>query len=264
MKVVFSKYHGNGNDFILVDNRKNSFPKKDPGLISELCHRRFGIGADGLILLEKSKTALDFSMVYFNSDGKEGSLCGNGGRCITAFARSLGLIRKFVTFSAADGEHHSILLDYSPSVSKVRLRMNDPVLIKSGRDFFFFHTGSPHYVVTHSETDELNVVEEGRKIRYGPEFRKSGTNVDFIRRSRDGVFMRVYERGVEDETYSSGTGAVASALAASLLGWSRKENCIVNTKGGPLKVMFIRKGNSFSDVWLEGPVHKVFAGEVTV
>jgi diaminopimelate epimerase len=258
MKRTFFKYEGTGNDFILFDDRENSFDGNNSKLISRLCDRRFGIGADGLMLL-RNKKGFDFEMVYFNSDGNPSSMCGNGGRCISRFANDIGAVKKNeVTFMAIDGEHTAII-----GPETVKLKMNDVSEIESGTDFFFLSTGSPHYVKFMEAVSELDVYAEGKKIRNSERFRKEGTNVNFVSPDNGGIFVRTYERGVEDETLSCGTGVTASALAASLKGIvPATDKCAVHTRGGNLSVHFKREGNHFTNVWLEGPATFVFKGEI--
>jgi len=267
MIIRFSKYHGAGNDFILIDNRssvlRNSVNSTE--LISHLCHRRFGIGADGLILINTSHTA-DFEMMFFNSDGKEGSMCGNGGRCCVAFASSLGLIKDKTFFNAIDGKHEAIILNKDKDNTRVSLKMQDVGDIKKQDNCFVINTGSPHYVCFTKNVEQINVFEEGRKIRYNKTFTKEGINVNFAELRNDKLFVRTYERGVEDETYSCGTGVTASALAASLSGLSKnKKHYLIDTLGGELKVSFNKISEiSFTDIWLEGPAACVFKGEINI
>lgn len=258
MKRTFYKYEGTGNDFILFDDRENSFDTSNVKLIAHLCDRRFGIGADGLMLL-RNKEGYDFEMVYFNSDGNPSSMCGNGGRCISRFAMDIGAVKKNeVKFLAVDGDHIAII-----NKETVKLKMTDVNEIESGNDFYYMSTGSPHYIQFANEVAQLDVFTEGKKIRNSERFAKAGTNVNFVMPEKDGIFVRTYERGVEDETLSCGTGVTASALAASIKGIaSSAEKCLVKTRGGNLTVHFKRDGNRFSDVWLEGPATFVFKGEI--
>jgi diaminopimelate epimerase len=260
MKRIFQKYQGTGNDFILLDDREHSFDHTNEKLIAHLCDRRFGIGADGLMLL-RNKQGYDFEMVYFNSDGKPSSMCGNGGRCISRFAVDTGAVKKHeLNFLAVDGAHTAIV-----GPETVKLKMNDVTAVESGDGFFYLSTGSPHYVKFMEEVEKMNVVEEGKKIRYNDRFAKEGTNVNFVNKEKDGIFVRTYERGVEDETLSCGTGVTASALAAALSGnATAADKCTVHTRGGNLSVHFRREGNSFTNVWLEGPATFVFKGEIEI
>ena len=257
MTRTFYKYQGTGNDFILFDDRENSFAVSDKKSIAHLCDRRFGIGADGLMLL-RNKTGYDFEMVYFNSDGNPSSMCGNGGRCISRFAKDIGAVKKNeVKFLAIDGDHTAMIGDET-----VKLKMNDVKEIETGNDFYFLNTGSPHYVKFSANVSQLDVFGEGKKIRNSDRFVKAGTNVNFVMAENGGIFVRTYERGVEDETLSCGTGVTASALVAALSGTCKGEKCAVHTRGGNLTVHFSKKENSFSDIWLEGPATFVFKGEV--
>ncbi len=255
MQVTFFKYQGTGNDFILIDDREESF-NQDPTKIAYLCHRHFGVGADGLILLQ-NHPKLDFRMVYFNADGKPSTFCGNGGRCISAFAKFLGLVQTHATFSAADGIHEA-----SFEENLVRLKMSDVKGIKLLFDGdFWLDTGSPHYVRFVSQLDDLAVDRLGRDIRNSPPFRTEGTNVNFLEEEGEGAIrVRTYERGVEAETYSCGTGVTAAALVAGMKhkGLSKVQ---VKTRGGNLRVAFERVDDDhFSDIWLTGPAVQVFKG----
>lgn len=258
MSLRFEKYHGAGNDFILIDNRDHSFiPSKE--VISALCHRRLGIGADGLMLLEPSET-LDFSMRYFNSDGGEGSMCGNGGRCITAFARQLGIISTDTRFEAIDGTHAARILSAPGEPLRISLEMKDVGQIITGNDYYFLDTGSPHHVMFVKDLEHYDVVGEGRKIRYSKLY-PVGTNVDFAEFTEKGLFVRTYERGVEDETLSCGTGVTATALVFATLRNTDQTVSLI-TRGGNLSVQFRRNGESFTDIRLEGPVAHVFTGNI--
>ncbi|MDX2173517.1 MAG: diaminopimelate epimerase [Bacteroidota bacterium] len=258
MPIQFYKYQGTGNDFILIDNRKNEIELL-PEQIKLLCDRRFGIGADGLMLLELEPGA-DFKMIYFNSDGNPSSMCGNGGRCITAFAKQLGLITNKAKFLAVDGFHEA-LIDENEIVS---LKMQDVKSIEIGADYFYLNTGSPHYVKIVNNIQNFEVVKHGKEIRYNSRFKEEGTNVNFVEKINDELFVRTYERGVEDETYSCGTGVTAAALVAALEGISNsKNNCIIKTLGGNLEVTFDKVlEQNFYNIWLKGPAQKVFEGTI--
>ena len=260
MNFEFHKYHGTGNDFILIDNRKEKV-KLNTKQIAHLCHRRFGIGADGLMFLQNKK-GFDFEMVYYNSDGNESTFCGNGSRCLVAFAKELGVIKKNeARFIASDGIHSAKIKD-----DIISMKMGDVKNIEVTRDHYILNTGSPHYVRFSSAVKDADMVTEGRNIRYSDRFKKDGVNVNLAEKNGKSVFVRTYERGVEDETFSCGTGVTASALASSLKGIATGENdCKISTPGGELTVRFHRKkGNSFSDIWLEGPATFVFKGEVKI
>jgi diaminopimelate epimerase len=257
MRHTFYKYQGAGNDFVIIDNRENYFNKQDTKLIAYLCDRRFGIGADGLILIE-NHVDLDFKMVYFNADGNESSMCGNGGRCITNFANHLGIIDKKAKFEAIDGFHQAIVED-----GIIKLQMQNVTDIQKLDNYVFLDTGSPHYVICKNEIDKLNVKQEGAKIRYSKPFSKEGTNVNFVEKVSNDIFaVRTYERGVEDETLSCGTGVTAVALAMNYIGKTKNNLITLNTKGGDLKVSFDKKGNSYSNVWLIGPATQVYKGDI--
>ncbi len=263
MKLFFSKYEGTGNDFVIIDNRTGFF-NNNKKAIRFLCDRRVGIGADGLILLSEEE-GFDFRMTYFNADGKEGSMCGNGGRCITAFAYSLGLTGKQVRFMAYDGEHTARVLEENGNVYLIEIKMNDVSNIDVNQEFILLDTGSPHYVRFVDDIESIDVNNEGSKIRYSPKFKKNGTNVNFVKRSKNNLFVRTYERGVENETLSCGTGIIASALAASILGDKGINQHLVRTRGGDLKVQFERNDNlSFSDIKLTGPATFVYKGEISI
>jgi diaminopimelate epimerase len=260
MTLSFDKYQGSGNDFILIDNRDAIFDKSDVKLVARLCDRRFGIGADGLMLLEH-KTQADFEMIYYNSDGRLSSMCGNGGRCIMDFAKNLGVIRDQAVFLAADGLHEAHFKD-----SLVRLKMSDVKNIEAGEGFFFLDTGSPHLVKFVTELSAYDVFHEGRSIRNSPRFLSQGTNVNFAQSESDALFVRTYERGVEDETLACGTGVTAAALVAALKGVNSGTGQMnIRTPGGLLKVYYEQTGdNSFRNIWLEGPATKVFHGEIQI
>lgn len=261
MTITFYKYQGTGNDFIIIDNRNLIFDRKNKTLIEKLCHRKFGIGADGFMLLQ-NRTGYDFEMVYYNADGNESSMCGNGGRCIVDFARELKIIKDKAHFIAIDGEHEAHLKGNS-----VSLKMNDVKNIEIHPDFYFLNTGSSHYVEFVKDIEHVDVFEKGKEIRYNDRFKKEGTNVNFVEIKEDNqLFVRTYERGVENETLSCGTGVTASALAASLKENKSSRNSFnIKTLGGDLTVKFKKnKGDSFSDIWLEGSAILVFKGEVIV
>ena len=260
MQISFDKYQGTGNDFILIDNRKKEI-QLSVEQIAFLCHRKFGIGADGLMLLEL-EPGVKFKMVYFNSDGKESSMCGNGGRCITAFAKKLGLINDTAKFMAVDGVHEATISEQN----HVSLKMNDVKSIEVGDEFFYLNTGSPHYIKMVEDVKNYGVYEEGKRIRNSDRFLVEGTNVNFIEKTEDGIFVRTYERGVEGETLSCGTGVTASALVASMKGISNEKNsCKVATLGGDLNVKFDKVlENNFYNIWLEGPAEFVFNGSINL
>lgn len=260
MQLSFYKYQGTGNDFILIDNRKGVAVLTGEQ-IAHLCHRRFGIGADGLILLE-TEPGVDFRMVYFNSDGNTSTLCGNGGRCIVAFARHLGIISGKARFMASDGLHEALIDDDD----RIALKMQDVKNMELGPDFFFLDTGSPHYVRLVTGLESYDVAGEGKKVRNSARFKEAGTNVNFLEKVDDEIFVRTYERGVEDETYSCGTGVTAAALVAAVRGLSTSRNsCSVRTLGGSLEVTFEKVlEHNFYNIWLKGPARLVFTGDITL
>lgn len=256
MKHIFYKYQGTGNDFVIIDNRNQTFKKKT-AYIARLCDRRFGIGADGLILLE-NHDSLDFNMIYYNADGNESSMCGNGGRCLVHFAKYLKIINNEATFEAVDGLHHAFIED-----DIVKLQMQNVDNVQRHEAYVFLDTGSPHHVEFNSNLNQLDVKQEGEKIRYREPYNASGTNVNFVNKITDGIFaVRTYERGVEDETLSCGTGVTAVALAMSYIGETEKNLLTISTQGGDLQVSFQKDGNGFKDIWLIGPATLVFKGEL--
>ncbi len=254
--MKFYKYEGTGNDFIMIDNRKNFFSKNEEQ-IKFLCDRKFGIGADGLILLENHKK-FDFQMKYFNSDGKIASMCGNGGRCIVAFAKKLKIINNKTKFSAFDGSHNAEI--YGENF--VKLQMNNLEKIDKIGNSYFLNTGSPHFCSFVENLENINLLYEAKKIRYNDMFKKKGTNVNFIEKKENKIFVRTYERGVEDETLSCGTGVVASAIANYLENNPKKTNLEISTKGGILKVFFEKNDNIFKNIFLQGKANFVFEGTI--
>lgn len=260
MILSFTKYHGSGNDFILIDQRSTDWiPKKDE--IAWLCNRRLGIGADGLIVLTE-KTGFDFGMIYYNSDGRESSMCGNGGRCLVAEAARLGRISNKAYFHASDGGHEAIILNSSGNISEIRLFMAGCHSLREYEDGIFLNTGSPHFVRFVDSTEDINVIEKGRELRYEARFAPEGSNVNFVSIHPDYLDVRTYERGVEDETLSCGTGVTASALAAALINPVNRGYYHIKTRGGELKVGFHQSGRSFDNIWLEGPACFVFSGKI--
>ncbi len=264
MIIRFYKYHGTGNDFILIDNRSMIFRNyaEKQELISYLCHRRFGIGADGLMLVNNHDD-YDFEMVYFNADGKEGSMCGNGGRCIVSYAHSLGMINENAIFSASDGIHEAQVISSGKNESLIRLKMADVSVFSKVNDHYEINTGSPHYVKFVNDPENTDVVNIGRMIRYSAEF-PEGTNVNFVKATPQGLYVRTYERGVEDETLSCGTGVTASSVAAYLDGFNNTGSMDVITRGGALHVDFEKTKDKFEHVWLTGPAVLVFKGEIVI
>ncbi len=263
MKIQFHKYQGAGNDFVMIDNRDENLSATDEKSIRLLCNRKFGIGADGLIFIQNSDHA-DFEMVYFNSNGKIGSMCGNGARCTVLYAARLDIVKGMQTsFFAYDGIHKGII----EKSGRVKVTMSDvkKVEVKAGR--YILDTGSPHYVTFVKDISDVNVKEEGRKIRYNKTFKEKGINVNFVELDKDGkISMRTYERGVENETLSCGTGTVAVAIAVSLKRKNKntEQSYPIQATGGELNVSFEKVRNTFKNIWLEGPVEKVFEGEMDI
>ena len=252
MKIPFYKYEGTGNDFILIDNQNHQIDKLSVDLIKKLCHRKWGIGADGLILIQKDKE-VDFEMIYFNSDGSQ-SLCGNGSRCAIHFAKHLGIIKDKTTFRAFDGIHEGYIKE-----NDIYFKMKNVESIQKIKDHFEVNTGSPHYITFVDNSNQIDVVSVGRKIR---NLYEKGINVNFVEKKEDSIFVRTYERGVEDETLSCGTGVTACALIMGELGM--KSPIHVQTLGGELKVEFSKINNMFQEIYLIGPARMVFTGEFIV
>ncbi len=258
MTIEFYKYQGTGNDFVMIDNRQGNFSKNNTKLIHKLCDRRFGIGADGLILLENDATC-DFKMVYFNADGNESTMCGNGGRCLVAFAKFLGLIKTEASFMAIDGMHTAHIKD-----DEVRLQMTHVDAIRSHEDYTVLDTGSPHYVTKVEDVATINIDKEGAAIRYSDAFKGDGINVNFVTKlSSDTFKVRTYERGVEGETLSCGTGVTAVALAMHYIGETEKNLVKLEVEGGRLEVAFTKNGQGYADVWLIGKAKQVFKGQIS-
>jgi diaminopimelate epimerase len=262
MIIPFCKFQGTGNDFILIDNRSNEFSYLKSEAIKQMCHRRFGIGADGLMLLE-NVDGYDFRMVYFNSDGNQSTMCGNGGRCIAAFAQLLEPTKSKFNFIAIDGGHTAIVNSFDGKNKWfISLSMNDVHKVNCKNENYELNTGSPHLVSFVNNVDELDVVKNGRQIRNSETYLKEGINVNFVEIINDHLIKtRTYERGVEDETLSCGTGVTASAIAfaekeVSEPGWVK-----VLTPGGELDVSFVKKSGIYSSVILKGPAELVFKGK---
>lgn len=261
MTLLFDKYHGTGNDFVMIDNRDLKFPKNNSKLVAHLCDRRFGIGGDGLILLENDE-ATDFRMVYYNSDGNTSSMCGNGGRCIVAFAKNIGVLESTeCTFLATDGLH----LAEIDSNNIVNLKMQDVSDIKIEDSYVFLNTGSPHHVQYEENLRQLDVKNVGSAIRYGDLYGNSGSNVNFYNQIDDSNFaIRTYERGVEDETLSCGTGATAVAVAMHAIGKTQHNKIGIEVEGGKLQISFDYSNNIYSNIYLKGPATKVFSGSINI
>jgi diaminopimelate epimerase len=252
----FHKYQGTGNDFIMIDDRAERFDPGDQERIARLCHRRFGIGADGLILIRRH-AELDFEMIYFNSDGRLTTLCGNGGRCAVQFARHLGMIGKTTRFQTVQGPLDAFLRD-----GLVHLHMPDVQNVHEGPDHYFIDTGSPHHICFVDNAPQIDVAAEGRRIRYSEAYAPGGANVNFVQvLGDDAIYVRTYERGVEDETLSCGTGVTASALAYALK--RGRSPVSIRTPGGELKIAFERAGGGkFTGIYLIGPAERVYGGMV--
>ena len=260
MDITFHKYQGTGNDFIIIDDREKKFDASQEQNIKRLCHRKFGIGADGLILI-KNHPALDFEMRYFNADGKSSSFCGNGSRCAVAFVHRLATFNRRTTFKfmASDGLHEAHIKN-----RQVYLRMNDIAKVEKGKGYYYLDTGSPHYIKFENDVRVINVREAGRAIRNNAIYKVYGTNVNFVEKiSDEHIFVRTYERGVEDETLSCGTGATAAAIAASFEQVTSPTT--IETLGGKLSVEFkCQSANAFTNIFLAGPAAMVFKGVVTI
>ena len=257
MKQLIYKYQGTGNDFVMIDNRTGVFDKNNTDLIAHLCNRRTGVGADGLILLE-SEPDYDFRMVYFNADGNESTMCGNGGRCIVAFANFLGIIEINTEFIAIDGPHLARI-----SGTYVELKMQEVSTVFSNDHYYILDTGSPHYVALQSNLQGVDMNTEGAEIRHSAPFETSGINVNFAEKVNEDTFaIRTYERGVEAETLSCGTGATAVAIAMFHSGQTTSKSITLESQGGILQVRFEPLSSSYSDVWLCGPTKQVFKGDL--
>jgi diaminopimelate epimerase len=259
LTIRFYKYHGAGNDFILIDNRQGLF-KADLHIIARMCDRHFGIGADGLIMLNKVP-GYDFGMKYYNSDGRESTMCGNGGRCITAFADFLSLPGPEYHFLGIDGKHTGKIIGKQGNKYSVILSMKNIDGYRNFGEDIILDTGSPHYVRFVNDVNAVDLVKEGRNIRYSTEFQHDGINVNFVQQDGKGIFVRTYERGVEDETLSCGTGVTASALAFAIKTAGNEGIVRVKTKGGDLAVHYVMEKSGFRDIYLEGPAELVFTGE---
>ncbi|CAM3340043.1 diaminopimelate epimerase [Empedobacter stercoris] len=258
LKLKFYKYQGAGNDFVMIDDREKTFPISTE-LINRLCDRNFGIGADGLILLQNDDHS-DFKMVYFNSDGNESTMCGNGGRCIIRFANDLDVANDKMTFNAIDGLHHGVV-DHDV----IRIQMIDVNEVEDHDGYLFMNTGSPHHVEFVNNVKDINVYKKGKSIRNGAPYFEQGSNVNFVEVMPDhSLRIRTYERGVEDETLACGTGITAAAIAAYVKNLVDKNDIKVKAMGGDLSVNFEENNHNFVNVWLNGPAVKVFEGEIEI
>lgn len=257
MNIAFYKYQGTGNDFVILDNRDHAYDTLTVKQIKHICERRFGIGADGLMLLN-AKAGYDFEMIYYNADGNQSTMCGNGGRCLVKFAYQMGIRKLSYKFIAIDGDHEAEVED-----DIIRLKMKDVDTVEEHSSHMVLNTGSPHYVKFQNDLSKTDVVESGRDIRYSDSFAAEGINVNFVESTgEDSIFVRTYERGVEDETLSCGTGVTAASLvsAHNERGFNRVE---VKTHGGKLSVEFNKiSDHHFIDIWLCGPATFVYKGEI--
>lgn len=259
MQVHFYKYQGAGNDFVILDNRSGEYNELTRDQIQFLCARRFGIGADGLMMLNENDDVA-FEMKYYNADGNKGSMCGNGGRCMVAFAKKLGLIQEKVSFLAFDGIHEAVLV----KDNWVELKMSDVNGVEFGEDFAILDTGSPHYVKYTEYLGDVDVVKEGKAIRDSKRFFKEGINVNFIEYGTNALLVRTYERGVENETKACGTGVTAAALIVAG-NQNRAYTIPVKTNGGDMEVRFDKiSQQEFRNIWLCGPAELVFEGEIEI
>ena len=258
MNIQFSKYQGTGNDFVIIDNRDGSVSLSNQQ-IAFLCDRRFGVGADGLMLLGTA-AGYDFKMTYYNADGTEGTMCGNGGRCLVQFAHDNGITKEHYTFIAIDGPHEASIHHNG----WVHLKMSDVNSVEVGSDFFVTNTGSPHYIKLVNSIGQYDVFNEGKSIRYNDRFAKEGINVNFLEHQHDHLFVRTYERGVENETYSCGTGVIAAAII-SCLHKEGNHDIQIKTLGGNLAVSFNNQGGGkFNHIWLKGPGTFVYKATIHV
>ena len=259
MKIKFQKYQGTGNDFIIINNNRLSFPNKNKDLIKHLCDRKFGIGSDGLILINPSAKT-DFEMLYFNSDGNLGSMCGNGARCSVKFAQNQKIIKSNTIFNACDGNHNATI-----NKDLITLSMKPVDKIKTFNNDLFLDTGSPHFIRIVENIEDFDVYNEGKLIRNSSEFKDEGVNVNFVQIISENEFsVRTFERGVEDETLSCGTGVTAVALAMFHLKKTNSKKLKIKTRGGELTVEFNNSENGYSEIYLTGSVKMIFSGEIEI
>ena len=256
MEFSFTKYQGTGNDFVVIDDRKRLFDSTNEKYIRFLCDRRKGVGADGLILL-RNHVAADFEMLYFNADGKQGTMCGNGGRCIVDFAKHLGMVNEYCRFIAVDGLHEA-----KWTAEKVALKMLDVAEIKSHKDYVYLDTGSPHHIQFVNDLDNFPVYKTGKSICFSDLYKQEGVNVNFVELINTRCRVRTYERGVEDETLSCGTGVTAVVIALHYNNKIDANNLTVETRGGKLEVSFDFFEKTYHNIWLTGKIEKVFKGEI--
>lgn len=258
--IEFFKFHGAGNDFIIIDNQKLKL-EFDAGLVRHLCNRHLGIGADGLIRIEQTEDA-DFRMIYHNSDGNEGSMCGNGGRSAAAFACKAGITGNHSHFIAFDGMHEAWVEEKTGGLFDVRLTMADVEDFETINRDLLINTGSPHYIRKVDDVNAVDVLAEGKGIRFNKQIAQNGVNVNFVQAEGALLRVRTYERGVEAETLSCGTGVTASAIANCL--WSGTEMSEIHTLGGVLTVTLKKAENRFTNIILSGPVQMVFKGVIVI
>ncbi|MCB2221902.1 MAG: diaminopimelate epimerase [Bacteroidetes bacterium] len=262
MKLHFSKYHGTGNDFIIIDNRNNevNLTKQE---IKWLCDRHLGIGADGLMLLFHT-IPFDFEMKYFNADGGEGTMCGNGGRCIVAYAHHLGMSDQRAHFLTIDGEHHGEILEQKDHISMIKVTLQDIHQIERNQNDYIINTGSPHYVKFVNSLEGMDIFNRGKEIRWDERFQPEGLNVNFVVSKAENLIVRTFERGVENITLSCGTGVTAAAVAADLKSNGTRNQYQIETLGGELMVRFEKQHNVYKNVSLTGPVKHVFDGSIEI
>jgi len=259
--MIFYKYHGTGNDFVLIDNRVSKWAPTEEQ-VKKICSRHFGVGADGLLIIEDSSEA-DFNMLYYNADGRKSSMCGNGGRCAVKYAKQVGIVSKTdVSLLAADGLHFAKILENG----HVALKMNFSPDHELRGQAYILDTGSPHYVRFKYNLDSMNMIQEGRMVRNSAQYKTDGINVNFVEETIDGLKIRTYERGVEDETLSCGTGVTAAAIAWFFKERKRDNQLIkVHTLGGQLHVQIeVDDNKEIEHVWLVGPAKEVFIGEIEI
>lgn len=256
MNLTFYKYQGTGNDFVMVDNRTKIFPKSKTDKISEICDRHFGIGADGLILIEND-TTFDFKMIYYNADGSQ-TFCGNGARCAVAFAKQLGIIKEKTNFTAVDGPHFAEINN-----DMVSLQMIDVDEIKVNKNAVFAYTGTQHHVELVNELENYPVFVNGKKIRNS--YNSPGANVNFVQQINENTFrVRTYEKGVEDETLACGTGVTAVAIAMHKTKRTKSNSVSLPVEGGFLEVSFTENKGIYTNVFLTGPAEFVFTGKIAL
>ena len=256
MNIPFFKYQGTGNDFVFIDNRNHFFPSDNNSIINQLCDRRFGVGADGVILIENDAIH-DFKMTYYNADGSE-TMCGNGGRCAVSFAKKLGIIDSKTTFNAIDGKHYAEINN-----DIVSLQMIDVSEIIVNDNSVFVYTGTQHHVELANDLENFPVFEKGKEIRN--QYKDPGSNVNFVEQLDTKTFrVRTYEKGVEDETLACGTGVTAVAIAMHKTKKTRSKIVSLNVEGGNLEVSFSEKNGTYTNVFLKGPATFVYSGQITI